>query len=235
VETRYAPPPPALDRRRVGLRLLGGLGLLIVLGAASAAAGTHLRPDLAVTGIDARATAYLVERRTPTLTGYSLVSSWLADLSTTIVLVGGLAVAAWRRGRNWRLLWLPTLAGAGGLVISAVVKLVSGRERPPLTTGVVDAYGAAFPSGHALRAIVVYGALAWLLSAIVRTRAARLVVWVVAAAVVASVGFSRIYLGVHWLTDVMVGYILGLGWLAMLVVMASRSTGGRPGAHGTSG
>jgi membrane-associated phospholipid phosphatase len=205
--------------------LVAGLIGLMAGGALMAVIARQLTPGLALTGLDADVTAYLVDRRAPWLTAVSMGASRLADLSvaTAIVLVLGL-VTGLSSGR-WRLLWMPCVAGAGALAISVTVKLLTARGRPPLGAAAVDAYGPAFPSGHSIRAIAVYGALAWLLTALIRRRSLQATVWAAAAGLIGTVGFSRVYLGAHWLTDVLAGLFLGTAWLALLIAVVRSSSG----------
>ena len=80
--------------------------------------------------------------------------------------------------------------------------------------------GRAFPSGHALQATAVWGMLAVLIAAGVTRPWTKALVWSAGAAVAVAVGASRVYLGAHWLTDVMGGWALGGLWLAALIVVA---------------
>jgi len=105
------------------------------------------------------------------LTPVTLVASRLADLQVVAALVFVLGVAVWRRSWRGNLLWIPGLDHGGALLISGAVKLLAGRGRPPLSVAVVDAYGVAFPSGHASGPWPLYGALAWILAASVCARA----------------------------------------------------------------
>jgi undecaprenyl-diphosphatase len=76
-----------------------------------------------------------------------------------------------------------------------------------------------FPSGHATDAAAVYGMLAVLLVAVVPRRGAKVAVWAAAVVVVGLVGLSRIYVGGHWLTDVIAGFALGVAWLRCLLTV----------------
>jgi membrane-associated phospholipid phosphatase len=107
--------------------------------------------------------------------------------------------------------------GAAGLY--DIVKPAVGRARPPaaLQVGGPD-LGNAFPSGHATQTIGFYGMLAAVLIIWYAPRLRRSFV-IGAALVTIVVGASRLYLGVHWLTDVLGGYALGLTWLAVVVIV----------------
>lgn len=108
--------------------------------------------------------------------------------------------------------WLVVTVFGGGL-LSTVVKVAVGRRRPLLPHPVAHAASASFPSGHALGSIVAVGAL--LLVGLPRVRAAaRPVLVAVGVLVVLAIGFSRLGLGVHYLSDIVGGWVLGAGWLA---------------------
>jgi undecaprenyl-diphosphatase len=121
----------------------------------------------------------------------------------------------WRRGAWWTAVWLVTVS-AVGTALQQGLKAALGRERPVWTDPVDSAHYAAYPSGHALTATVVLGLLLWLLH---RHGAGR-VLWRTAMSVtvvsVVGVGLTRVWLGVHWPTDVVGGWLMG----AMLVSLA---------------
>lgn len=115
----------------------------------------------------------------------------------------------------------------GGVLISQSMKWVYARPRPELVPHGAEVYTASFPSGHSMMAAVVYLTLGVLLA---RTQADRIVkIYIVAVAVIATVlvGTSRVYLGVHWPTDVLAGWALGAAWalLCWLVMTWLQSRG----------
>jgi undecaprenyl-diphosphatase len=146
------------------------------------------------------------------------------------------AVAAGAAGwlllrRQTRLaLWVGTaVIGAG--VLDYVLKDVVRRVRPVLPDAVASAPGYSFPSGHALTSVVGFGVAVLLVLPLVHG-AWRVVVWVVAVGGVLLVGFARVALGVHFVSDVVAGWLLGLGWLALTAAAFEswRRAAGRP-AH----
>jgi undecaprenyl-diphosphatase len=124
----------------------------------------------------------------------------------------------------------------GGGVLDTVVKEVVARARPSLVDPVATAHGKSFPSGHSMSATIAYGAL---LLVFLPTIARRYRAVVVGGAVVLTlaIGFSRLALGVHYLSDVLGGYILGLAWLAASTAAFStwRVERGKPPVEVTEG
>lgn len=139
--------------------------------------------------------------------GISLVGEPL----TFEVLAVVLAVVLFVRRRPRAASWLVVTA-LGGELLSTVLKQVVGRQRPLPPHPVAHAASASFPSGHSLGVVVGVGALLLVLLPTVRPARRRLLV-LAGLLVVLAVGFSRLALGVHYLSDVLGGYILGAGWL----------------------
>jgi phosphatidylinositol-3-phosphatase len=199
------------------------LGLILV----GALAGGLLRQAGPTGLLDQPAASFLVAHRQGWLTGVMRLVTDLgaAGVLVPLVLAAGLAWR-WRRG-SWRPLALLAGAAAGAWVVQVAVKQLVERPRPPAGLALSHATGFAFPSGHATDAAAVYGMLAVLLVRSGRP-AARVAAWAGAAALVALVGLSRLYLGVHWLSDVVAGAALGIAWL-LAIFIAGRA--GEPRRH----
>jgi undecaprenyl-diphosphatase len=144
------------------------------------------------------------------------------------VIISVAALVVWRRGRSRLALFLVVTSLGGGL-LDTVVKIAVNRPRPSLVDPVATAHGKSFPSGHAMSSTIGYGALLLVFLPLV---APRVRPWVVAgfSLLVAAIGFSRLALGVHYITDVLGGYVLGLAWLAASTAAFSiwRQERGRP-------
>lgn len=104
------------------------------------------------------------------------------------------------------------VAVVSGMVLSQAIKWAYARPRPELVPHGMETYSASFPSGHSMMAAVVYLTLGALLARHQAKRRMKVYVLVVAAVLTALVGISRIYLGVHWPTDVLAGWCLGAAW-----------------------
>ncbi|WP_424891003.1 phosphatase PAP2 family protein [Streptomyces sp. XH2] len=163
-----------------------------------------------------------------------VLSDWLWDPWT---MRAALAVAAlWlARRRDWLLCAWIAGTSALGTALQQGLKAAVGRARPSWPDPVATAHYAAFPSGHALTATVACGLLVWLLWRH-GVRAAGLRAALAAGAVsVLGVGFTRLYLGVHWLSDVVGGWLLGGALVAVSAGLFGTLTGRRAEGAGTGG
>jgi undecaprenyl-diphosphatase len=107
---------------------------------------------------------------------------------------------------------------AGALALDVSLKDLFHRARP-IAYFIPQPESYSFPSGHALGSFCFYMVLAGLLTARIRNLVARILIWAFAASLVGIIGFSRIYLGVHWPTDVIAGYTAAAFWVAGLVTV----------------
>ncbi len=110
----------------------------------------------------------------------------------------------------------------GSEILSEVLKIGFQRPRPQPFFGYPAPDSFSFPSGHALTAVCFYSVLAYLLTRRIGPLAGRIAVWTVAAAMFLLIGFSRIYLGVHYPSDVLGGYAAGAAWTAAIILAATR-------------
>ena len=125
-------------------------------------------------------------------------------------------VAIWlAKGMKRPAVWLMIAVG-GSVILDVSLKLSFHRLRPVPFVGVAPAT-FSFPSGHALSSFCFYGVLAGLLCARIQSRVIRILIWTAAAALVLGIGLSRIYLGVHYPTDVIAGYIAAAAWVSTLL------------------
>jgi undecaprenyl-diphosphatase len=115
-------------------------------------------------------------------------------------------------GRRWHEITGLALCLAGGAALNSLLKHLFERARPDLFR-VVEATGYSFPSGHAMISLCFYGMLAFLIARNINSLSGRLVIISLTVLLVAAIGISRIYLGVHYPTDVVAGYTAGAMWL----------------------
>ena len=142
--------------------------------------------------------------------------------------VGAVAVILWLRKAHRLALWAGFTMAAGALV-DVVIKTAVGRARPSFADPVALAPGASFPSGHSFTSALGAGVLVLLVLPLLPPKG-RIAAWIVGAAVPLMVGYSRLALGVHWASDVLGGWILGVGLLAATTKAfeAWRRAEGRP-------
>jgi membrane-associated phospholipid phosphatase len=207
--------------------------LLIGLTAAAVLGGTGVRLADAVmdrggrVGTDASVLTWMVGHRDDPLTVAARIITTLGA-TVTLAAMTALAVAVlfWRGPRGAAVLVAVTSIGAGLLVV--VAKHLVGRDRPPAVAQLVVANNSAFPSGHALGSTAVLGVLTIVALGYVRSRLVRVVTVVAGVALVVLIGLSRVYLGVHWASDVAAGWLLGGAWLSVcLTGSAACHSGGQ--------
>jgi len=167
----------------------------------------------ALVALDTTVRDWLIERRSPALTavltGFTTVGSSAVLVSLAFGITVWLAVT---RRRGEALLVAGTTAGA--LLLGPLLKNIVERARPG-GGHLVLVNSWAYPSGHSLTSTAVIGVLAVLMSRSFRARAARAAVGLGAVVLIVGVGVSRVYLGVHWPTDVLAGWLVGALWLAV--------------------
>ena len=122
------------------------------------------------------------------------------------------------RWRSWTPLALMAIGVSGSLLMTAVGKQLIGRARPPLAYAVPPyETSPSFPSGHTLNSTVIASLVAYLLLLHLTSLMARILSVVLAVGWFVAMGLSRVFLGYHWLTDVLVGWTLGLAWVVVVI------------------
>ena len=142
--------------------------------------------------------------------------------SNVVLLIFTAAVAVFLAVRRQsHALALVVVSTAGGFFLAQALKLVFARPRPSLVPHLAEVYSSSFPSGHSMFSAVVYLTLGALLSQLVEERALKAYFLGVACFLTFVVGVSRVYLGVHYPTDVLAGWSAGLAWAVMCWMAAS--------------
>jgi membrane-associated phospholipid phosphatase len=166
---------------------------------------------------DERVAEWLHGRATDPFTDVFRVITTFGNF-VTLLTVTVLAVAfLWWRRRQTDALFV-ALAFLGAQVLSTGMKLGFRRERPFFPDPLATESTFSFPSGHSLVSLAVYGSIALLLARQVQRPAWRAFLFAGTAVLVLAIGFSRLYLGVHFLSDVLAGWAAGSAWLALLFV-----------------
>lgn len=207
--------PPRPSGSRTVVRTVGALALPFVLLLLLVA--VSWQPLMSLDGEVARTThGWAVDERGVTQV-FRILTDWVWD-PVTMRLVAAAAVVwlVWRHAARMLAVWVAVTCALGTLAQQGL-KAAIGRERPVWPDPVDSAHYAAFPSGHAMTATVVCGLVLWLL----HLYGAGRVVWRTAVTVsvvsVVGVGVTRIWLGVHWASDVLGGWLLGALTVAVAV------------------
>lgn len=172
--------------------------------------------------------------RNPADTSDPLGPAWVEETVTEITALGGYPILVALVGavigfllvaRKYGPALFVFLSVGSGTVVGQLLKVIYDRPRPDLVDHLVTTHTASFPSGHATMSTIVYLTLATLIVRLLDDTATRVYVISVAVFVSLAVGLSRIYLGVHWPSDVAAGWALGAAWasLSWLVISALRA------------
>ena len=148
---------------------------------------------------------------TAIMRGLSFVGSTIALSLGTIFVVIRFAMTKWKREAK---LFAITMIGAG--LLNMTLKLAFKRPRPEPFFNLSPPESYSFPSGHSLTSAVFFGALAAILTARIRSERVRAAIWIVCTAMFLLIGLSRIYLGVHYTTDVIAGFAAALIWILVV-------------------
>ncbi len=196
------------------------VGIVLVTGLSLAGAGVYdaVTEHDGISGLDRPVLNEAISLRSPGLdrvvTDFTHLGGPTGMTIIAAVLTG---LLVWRR-RAWTPLVLMVIAVAGSLLLTTVGKDVIGRVRPPYVDAVPPFESSpSFPSGHALNSTVIAGLVAYLILLRLTSTLARVVTVVVALAWAVAIGLSRVFLGHHWLTDVMFGWVVGLAWLFSVI------------------
>lgn len=214
--------------RRLPVSEIAGVALLLglVVVVALAVGFTEVLDDVlerdGIVGIDHPVTRWLAAHRdlwlTTALRAVTHAGSplFLAALALPISVAAG-----WRR-RSWRPVVLALVCGGGVPVVLFTAKALVGRNRPPLPFALVDADGYSFPSGHATGTAAIMVISAWMLTRwLIPGWTGRVTVWAVAIGSAFVIGFSRVYLGVHYVSDVLSGWLLGMAWAGTVMLVGT--------------
>ncbi|HEY1641751.1 MAG TPA: phosphatase PAP2 family protein [Streptosporangiaceae bacterium] len=220
-------PHPAGDRKVVAIRLAGGLvllfGLIWLIGfllTHYASAGPAHRADLSVD-------KWLAARRSGAWNTTTLVGTTMAQTETVI----GIAIVVvlfcrWQLGRWYESLFMVAVMAGELVVFLGTTELVH-QARPPVARLDPAPPTSSYPSGHTAAAVALYGGIAVLALWVYGRRPATRIAAVVLACVPVFVGFSRLYRGMHYPSDVLAGALLGGAWLLIVTTTLLPRTAGQ--------
>jgi membrane-associated phospholipid phosphatase len=221
---RFAPGEAA------GLTLTVGVSAVLALGVSFQQMLDSVLESDGITMVDRPVLHFLAShRQTWSITAARVITDIGSPAGVAVTgLLVGVVLAVLRR--SWLPLLIVVLGGAGIAVINTVVKRVVSRSRPPQLTAVLGEHGFSFPSGHTTGTTAVWLLLAWMMGHwVIGRRAGRVMVWTAALLMIAGVGLTRIYLGVHFLSDVLAGWALGAAWAVTIALAAAVWENARPG------
>jgi len=198
--------------------LRAALGIVVLVGAGVAVLGTWAFAEIAshvragrTQAFDERILTWIGQNTPPVVEQVMLEITFLGTGSVVGVMVGIVALFLWLTRHKYSAALL-LVATAGGLVLNSVLKAGFDRPRPQLFTWGTHALTSSFPSGHAMSAAAVYGTIAYLAARLQRRRWARVLTLLAAAVLIVLICLSRLFLGVHYPSDVIAGVIIGLAW-----------------------
>lgn len=204
--------------KRLSTVTLTGTGVAAGLFALQAGVVDAVADPDGISAADTPALQWLVDHRAPFATAAATAVSLVGGTSAMAVLAAVVVLVLWFRRRRWEA-GVVAVATAGAAILVETLKNIYDRPRPPQATRLVVETNYSLPSGHALGSTVVLGIVAAVAVLVLRGTAARTTAVVLAAVLVVAVGLSRLYLGVHWLTDVLDGWLVGGAWLALCVTV----------------
>ncbi|MCL4537084.1 MAG: bifunctional DedA family/phosphatase PAP2 family protein [Nitrospirae bacterium] len=157
-----------------------------------------------------------------------IISPWITRFMVDITNIGGVYLVVITAGmmalyllykRHWWELFTLFLAVVMGEILLVILKLFFHRPRP--SPQIVAAHWYSFPSGHAFSAMIVYGFFIYMAWRLIKSEALRFIIFFLSILLIILIGISRIYLNVHWLTDVLGGYAAGFAWLLFSIIMVN--------------
>lgn len=209
---RHISDPGAALAAFVALGVAAGIGAAYCLVTLAAAlAGDHVRR------IDDGVLRWFDALRSPAL---DRIMTWITTLGNGIVVItvaAAVCTVLWLTRHNGlaRVLLASVI---GALALNNVLKFMFARQRPAIVEWGEQVASYSFPSGHAMAALATYGGLAWVVIRLATSRRVRRIATTILALLIVAIGISRTYLGVHYPSDVVAGFIAGSAWLAFVLV-----------------
>jgi undecaprenyl-diphosphatase len=206
------------DRGYLGLHLVIGLlvfaAMTLILGEIS----EDIMNGQPITIADVQLSNWLFTHRSSRLTtAFLIVTSFGSTIAVSIIAITVGLYLLWRRQPYWlAAVWSSVF---GGMLLNKYLKLVFYRPRPYFEDPILVLTTYSFPSGHTMAATVLYGILAVLLVTTLKRPSMKVLVVVSASCLIGLVGFSRMYLGAHYLSDVLGAFAEGLAWLSLCLTV----------------
>ncbi|MGH7469003.1 MAG: phosphatase PAP2 family protein, partial [Longimicrobiales bacterium] len=158
--------------------------------------------------IDERVLRWIQLHRTPGRNAFMLELTTLGSGMVLIMLVLVASVFLWLTRHHWSV-YILLMGVLGGQLVNRLLKGIFERPRPSIVDWVTDVHSKSFPSGHAMTALIAYGSVAYLVARLEPTARLRRTTWALAILFIVAIGVSRMYLGVHYPSDIIAGYVAG--------------------------
>lgn len=210
----------------MAVRAIGGIaknfyatfGIFLLAGGLIAVGGTYLFAEFAghvrsgaTQAFDDAVLQWFSRYRTPTLDAAMLEITFLGTGTVVIMIVAISSLFLWLTKHQYSALLL-LIATGGGILLNNMLKAGFGRPRPQVVAWGTHVVSWSFPSGHAMSAAIVYGTVAYLAARLQQRPLHRFFTFLCAAVVIVLIAVSRLYLGVHYPSDVIAGITIGLAW-----------------------
>ena len=193
-------------------------GIFLLAGALVAVGGTYMFAKFAghvrsgsTQAFDDTVLRWIAQYRTPVLDSVMLEVTFLGTGTVVLAIVAVSGMFLWLTKHKYSALLL-FIATGGGILLNNLLKLGFGRPRPSIVEWGTHAVTWSFPSGHAMSATVVYGTVAYLAARLQERQLHRVITLLLALVLIIAISSSRLYLGVHYPSDVIAGIIIGLAW-----------------------
>jgi undecaprenyl-diphosphatase len=210
------------------MRFWSAIGVLVAASIAFAMIAASVATTAPILKQDLQVSVWLHTHGSPVFTAFLLAITELHSTIGVTIMAGLVGFILWRQGHHYWTLSLG-LAVPGGMLVNTLLKLAFNRTRPVWDDPILTLSSASFPSGHAAGATLFYGFLAAYMMWNMKKAWPRVIVGLGCLLMVALVGFSRIYLGVHYLSDVLAAMSISTVWL-IICLISVRGLAHRRGA-----
>jgi undecaprenyl-diphosphatase len=205
------------------------VGIFLVVGAAIALVGTFAFAELgehvrhgSTQAADVAVLQWFGRQHTTLLTALAIELTYLGTGTVVLMIVGVAALFLWHTEHKHSAILL-LAAVAGNILLNGMLKLVFHRPRPDVFAWQTVAVSSSFPSGHAMSATVCYGTVAYLVARLQKHRWSRVLTLTGAVVLILLVCTTRLYLGVHYPSDVLAGIVVGLAWAGFCMATLEAS------------
>ena len=192
------------------------VGLVVGIAASVVfAAFAHVVMTGVTQNFDENVLRWIQTHRSPAMNSVMLEVTTLGSGMVLIMMVCVASVFLWLTKHHWSV-YILLMGVLGGQVMNRLLKGFFERPRPSVVEWVTEVSSKSFPSGHAMTAMITYGSVAYLVARLEPTRLLRRTTFIMAALFIIAIGVSRMYLGVHYPSDIIAGYLGGIAWLAFV-------------------